>query len=372
MFNYFDLTSSKDFGYLLSAMGTDVVINSSDIIKVLVTNTNLEQNYDDRRISSLSPIKRGDLIEYDNKQWMVISEQASKRYNKWKGIMRLLPYTITINSNCAFYTVPVYIDKQSFGVDDGKIISISEGQIYVYAPENEETRKIKNNNRFIKFGQAFKVVGIDRFSKPGIIIFTCEKDEINPTTDDVANDLAGGLACTLAITNADPIEINVDNTVKLSWTATGNPPVVFSSSDESVATIDHNGVITGVSDGQAIVTVANATHPLIKDNITVNVLEEAEHSIVINGFNEIITGESWNYTAQVFDGSTQVAEPVTWSLWDDTKTTTTTYATITSQDGTSCTVKAGTTINKYVQLKAELQSDDTVVEWLRIRIKPLF
>ena len=94
MFNYFDLTSTDDYKYLLSAIGTDVVKNDMDTIRVIITNTNLEQNYDDRKISSLSQIKRGDLIEYDSSQWMVISEVNNTRYNKYKGIMRRCNYEV--------------------------------------------------------------------------------------------------------------------------------------------------------------------------------------------------------------------------------------------------------------------------------------
>ena len=371
MFNLFDFNSSGDFEYLLSCMGQDILINNTEPRRVLITNRTLSEKYNDKNITSLSPLKRGDVFDFEGKKWMVISEE-SKRNNRWKGIARQLPFTLVVNNNCSFISVPCYIESSSFGFVDGKILSMATGELFVYTPDNEQTRQIRIGNRWMKFGQVFKIVGIDHYSQPGMIVFTCEKDEVDQATDDIENDIAGGLVCKIQITNSKPIEVSEGNTVQLSWEATGNTPVVFSSSDESVATVDQNGLVTGVSVGQAVITVANASRPLIKDDIKVKVVEAAEYSIVISGSNEIITELTETYTAQVFHGSTLVSEPVIWSLWDDSKTTTTTYATITSQDDVQCTVKAGTAINQYVQLKATLLSDSTVEAWFRIRIKPPF
>lgn len=57
---------NADFAFLLDQMGSDVLINDNPV-KALITNTNLEQNYDDKKISSLSPLKRGDIVVYNGK-----------------------------------------------------------------------------------------------------------------------------------------------------------------------------------------------------------------------------------------------------------------------------------------------------------------
>ncbi|WP_274366224.1 Ig-like domain-containing protein [Paenibacillus thermotolerans] len=377
MFNYFDLTSTTDYEYLLSAMGTDVLING-ETVRTLVTNTNLEQNYDDKRISSLTPFKRGDLIEFDDKQWMIISEEASKRYGKWKGIMRLLPHTITFNASCVFISVPAFIETQSLGVESGQIMTIADGQLYVNVPDNEEIRNIKVNDRFIKYGLAFKVVGIDRFSKEGIAIVTCEKDSISPY-DDVTNDIAGGLACSVEITNPEPIEVYEGQTLQLTWNS-NNAPVVFISSDESIATVDASGLVTGVSVGQVTIIIQNATNEFLRDSVTVNIIEEpASYSIQITSGSstpiEIKYGQSKTYNAEVYNGATLIvdgSQPVSWQLFADDKVSNTTLANITSQNGTSCTIKNNNANSGYVQLRAMLQSDNSIVAWYRIQMKPLF
>jgi hypothetical protein len=376
-FNLFDFNSTGDYAYLITVMGQDVLINNQPA-RVLITNRTLNQNYNDKNISSLSPLKRGDLILYEGKQYLIISEE-SKRYSRWKGIMRLLPFSIKFNHNCNFINVDCFIDSPAFGVIDGKYLSTATGEINVHMQDNEYTQQIKINDRFMKYGQAFKVTGIDRMTQPGIIILNCQKDVVDPAVDDIVNDIAGGLSCSVTITNTKPIQIYEGETVQLTWDSKG-AAVVFSSSDTSIATVDATGLVTGQGIGTATITCANATNSAIRDMIDVNV-EEVPASFSINitstysAPNEIKLNQSKVYDAQVYNGSTLItdgSQPVTWELFADDQTSATTLATITAQDGYSCTVKNNDATSGYVQLKATLQSNSTVFAWLRIQMKPLF
>jgi len=379
LFNLFNLEDTSDFEFLLSQIGQDIIKNGTETIKAIITNTKIEQNYDDRKISSLSPLNRGDLIEWDGKRWMIISETVSKRYNKYKGIIRLLPHRIIINSSCRFLTVDCFITTSNLGISSDRILSLPDGQIQVYFSRNYLEFDLKNDDRFMVGGQAFKLVGMDLFSQPGIVILTCEKDQINESIDDLVNEIAGGLACTVEITNTEPIEVYQGETLQLTWNS-NNAPVTFTSSDENIATVDASGLVTGVSIGQVTITIKNATNGLISDSVTVNVIEEpASYSIVITSAssppNEIKKNLSKTYNAEVYNGSTLItdgSQPVSWQLFADDKVSGTTLATITSQNGTSCTVKNNNANSGYVQLRAMLQSDNTVVAWYRIQMAPLY
>lgn len=294
--------------------------------------------------------------------------------------MRLLPYSITFNASCVFISVSAYIETQSFGVQNGQIMTLADGKIYVNVPDNDDTKKIKLNDRFIKYQQAFKVVGIDRYSKTGIVILTCEKDSINSAADDVENDIAGGFSCPVDITNTESVEVYEGDTLQLTWTATNDYPVIFSSSDDTIATVDASGLVTGVSIGQVTITIQNASNTFISDTVTVSVIEvPSTYSVSITSTsslpNEIKNNQSKTYNAEVYNGVTLVtdgSQPVTWQLFADDQVSNTTLATITSQNGTSCTVKNNSANSGYVQLRAMLQSDNSIVEWIRIQMKPLF
>lgn len=367
----FDLSNTQDYQYLLDSMGKDVTVNGAATpTRVIITNSNINSNFDDKYVSALSPLNRGDLIDYDGRKFMVISEESTKRYNKWKGLMRLLPHRIVINTSCQFSTVDCFISTSSLGMSTDRIISLPDGQIQVYLSSNSLRIQLKQTNRFLVEGQPFSIEGIDTFSKPGMVILTCVKGQLL-STDDQVNGIANGLACPVDITNTDPI-VYVGETLQLNYTTTENAPVAFESSDTNIATVDDDGLVTGVSAGQATITISNASLGQINDTVIISVTEVPESlNVSITGSATVTKDYTQTYTANVYNGTTLItdgSQPVTWSLWDDTKTTTTTYATIQSQTGTNCVVK-GVSSGFYVQLKATLNSDTSIFAWFRIQVK---
>lgn len=160
MINLFE-SNIDDFQFLLDQMGTDVSINDNPA-RALITNTALEENYDDKKISSLSPLNRGDIVLYKDKKYMIISEVNTKRYNNYQGIMRHLPHHITINLQCRFILLDCYINTSNLGVIDGKVLSIPDGEITVISTLINNKFDIKLDARFLIYGQKFKITGIDR------------------------------------------------------------------------------------------------------------------------------------------------------------------------------------------------------------------
>ncbi|GAB7386173.1 hypothetical protein BSNK01_00080 [Bacillaceae bacterium] len=206
MFNYFDLSNTDDFQYMLDMMGKDVLVNGN-LVRALVTNTDLNRNYDDKKISTLTEIKRGDLIEYDGKKWLIISEVNGKRYNKYKGIMRRCNYDVTFKTGETqtivgydpmgrpiyatveeHQTFPTIIDSKTFDIQTGQVINMAEGKILVTLQENPESLKIALDTRFIKMGNAWKIVGKDR-TKKGLIVLTAEIGLFSQY-DDLENEIA--------------------------------------------------------------------------------------------------------------------------------------------------------------------------------------
>jgi hypothetical protein len=369
MINLFD-NNNEDFAFLLDQMGSDILLNDNTI-RALITNTNLEQNYDDRRISSLSPLNRGDIVLFEGKKYIIISEVNAKRYSKFKANMRHLPHSITINSQCRFYTLDCYINTSNLGVIDGRVLSIPDGEITVISTLINNDSDLRIDARFLLYGEVFKVTGIDRgYSKPGMIILTCKKDLIDTVTDDLINGIAGGLACPVDITSSD-FSIAVDSTHQLTWSSAEDAPVKFTSSDETVATVDANGLVTGLAEGVATITIANDTNERIQDTVSVAVIDvPAGYTINListGDLEQINKGYTRTYNVEVTQHGTVVNEPVQWELFADDQTTSTTLAEIQSQTYTSCVVK-GVALG-YVQLKVSLASDTAVNIWQRVRVK---
>lgn len=69
-----------------------------------------------------------------------------------------------------------------------------------------------------------------------------------------------------------------------------NEDLIFTSSDEKIATVDENGKITGKSIGTVKITVAAAEHPNVNASITVKVYTKAT-SINITGIQQVVKGQ---------------------------------------------------------------------------------
>lgn len=367
MINLFD-NGTDDFQFLLDQMGSNVTIRDNKI-RALITNTNLEQNYDDKKITSLSPLSRGDIVVYNCKKYLVISEVNDQRYNKYKGIMRFLTHTIIVNSDSRFYTLDCYINTTDLGITSGKVLTLADGEITVNCSKYSMDSNLKIGARFLLNGQAWKVTGVDDFSKPGMVALTCVKDALLQT-DDLANGIAGGLDIKVKFDNSN-FDVFVGSTYQLTWTSTNNAPVRFVSGNPDIATVDANGLVTGFTTGNVTITVYHAQMEHIKDSMTLTVKDiPVAYTVTITSSSkpaEITKGRTKTYEAVVYQGTATVNEPVTWEIYADNQTSTTTLAKITSQTGTSCIV-SGDVIG-YVQLKVSLVSDPSVFAWQRIQVK---
>lgn len=79
----------------------------------------------------------------------------------------------------------------------------------------------------------------------------------------------------------DTLAIGEMAQLELTWSNGAHPEIIFSSSDESVATVDQDGVVTGVADGTATITVSYSEGKGVK-TIDIAVSHEVEKSVVYN------------------------------------------------------------------------------------------
>lgn len=212
----------------------------------------------------------------------------------------------------------------------------------------------------------FIVKTIDNYTKPGLINIYAEKDLIG--TDDV-NHIAGYGACRINFAD-EGIALTVGQSYPLAVNGLG--PIRFESSDENVAVVNDQGIITAVGAGTATITARNATMTMIFDTVIVTVSNAVTYSISIEGSAEIYNNQTKTYTARVYANGVETTEKaVSWALFADDRVSSTTLATITSISGNSCTIKAGSNQIGYVQLRASLVDDPAVMAWLRIRVRSI-
>ncbi len=102
----------------------------------------------------------------------------------------------------------------------------------------------------------------------------------------------------------DVLAIGESAKLVLTWSSGKQTEVTFSSSDESVATVDKDGVVTGIADGKATITVSYLEGKGVK-TIDISVSHEAVKSEVYNT-SEVSLGDKFRkYDTLHYDGKSK-------------------------------------------------------------------
>lgn len=379
--NIFDFPQN-DYLYLLSMAGDDIYINNDTMPKkALINNLPVNRQADIRTIATTTEIKRGDLVNWDGGNWLIISDIGHKRYSYYKGIIQRCNYNIKFNFKGTIKEFPCIVDSRVFDVETNQYLSIPAGKIVVTMQSNADSENIKINDRFIKMKSAWKVSSIDR-TKNGLIILHCDLDSII-SSDDLVNEIAnaGDYVYTIEITNGETASIQEGSTlqlnavVKLNGNPVDNKTVIYSTNNPSIATVDENGLVTAISAGECIITASLAENPNVYDtiSITVTALPEHNYAVTISGSTSIVKNYTATYTATFTDNGLPISEQSEFWLTADDGVSSTTLATIQSQDpvANTCVVKAGSTLG-YVKLWCKNTAGTIISEPFRIQIKNIF
>ena len=375
--NIFDFPNN-DYLYLLSMAGDNIYLNNDTIPKkALINNLSVNRQADIRTIATKEEIKRGNLVNWDGENWLIISEIGHKRYSYYKGIIQRCNYNIKFNFKGTIKEFPAIVDSKVFDVETNRYLSIPAGKIVVTMQSNADSENIKINDRFIKMKNAWKVTGIDR-TKNGLLMLWCDLDMIIPS-DDVVNEIANArdYVYTLEITNGETANIQEGITLQLNVRVKLNDnivekEVIYSSDNSSIATVDENGLVTAISAGDCIITASLAENPQVYDTIVITVIALSEHNYVvtISGKTSIVKTTTATYTATFTDNGIPITEQSEFWLTADDGVSETTLATIESQDpvANTCVVKASDTLG-YVKLWCRNTAGTIVSEPFRIQIK---
>ncbi|MCD8120544.1 MAG: S8 family serine peptidase [Lachnospiraceae bacterium] len=158
---------------------------------------------------------------------------------------------------------------------------------------------------------------------------------IAPLTSDAANaEEHQNLTVFDAETVAEPeldahdIKMNVGFDYQLTWNMvpfySNYQDVTFTSSDESVATVSADGLVTAVSTGTCVITIASVEDPTVTDTCTVTVLSldvEIEGTLSVMGSGITNVGDSVIYNFALKDGtSTITTKDIVWTstIYDGT------------------------------------------------------
>jgi len=200
-FNFFEI-QDNDFDLMLKNFGVDVYINNV-VTRAVITNTPIKE-FNDKYISTQEPLKRGDIIYYDNNYWMVINQVTTTRYESYKAIIRLAEHNIVFNlseyttvtsgsytGNYLLFKAPAILSQTGdFGLSFGKIVATTSGEMHVFIQENELTKQLttastdKKKHDIVFGNYQWEITGINTTNN-GMLDITVKVTLFDTKTDTV-------------------------------------------------------------------------------------------------------------------------------------------------------------------------------------------
>ena len=185
------------------------------------------------------PIGIGSVITMKGQPYVIISD---KDFDESNAVYS----AIAQKTNVIINGIPFVVDTATYGESQGTIFTQVDGDVIIYTGFNTITDKIKVNNHINAFGNSYDV--INKFVKENILYIHLKQTTAIP---DVYKIVYNGVTS---------FDINDGTTYQLSYTVTNNdivvekPTITYSSSDETVATVDSNGLMTMLKEGSVNIT----------------------------------------------------------------------------------------------------------------------
>lgn len=376
--NIFETNFKDDFNYMISTIGESIKINGKDQTALITKGTNKDKIIDYRNIRTDFPIATGDLISYQNQNWVIVGEVYQTK-NSCKATLRKAPHVLKIYIHNKLEEIPCIIETFSQSVFENEKIKVLDGNIKLTMQMNNITKKIGSGCRFIKMQSCWEVE-TKTSEIPGLLYLYARNTELG-AYDDKENEIADRWIHEVKhnynmIINEDNITleegqtkqlvINVKDTVDNKTENVVNPNIIYTLLDNSIATIDSKGLITGINEGN---TTINVQFENVQKIINVKVLEVDRIQLGILGKDSMPLGRirTWNSTM-----------PCTWSVEDvdnDGKVVTP-WVQITASTDTTCTVKAtdkwlfNDSSAKYFNIIAISKDNPNVKAISKIKITP--
>ena len=258
------------------------------------------------------PIGIGSVIVMKGQPYVIISDKDFDESNAvYSAIAKKT--NVTING------IPFVVDTATYGESQGTIFTQVDGDIIIYTGFNTITSKIKVNDHINAFGNSYQVS--NRFVKENILYIHLKQTTAVPDHYEIVYN---------GVTSFD---IKESTTYQLSYTVTNNgnvvenPTITYSSSDETIATVDSNGLMTMLKEGSVNITAtysdASVTTTMTIANSSPSVdyrmeIYASSNTLKLGGSYKSLTVKYYNsegteITSDVIVNKTR--EDYAWSAW---------------------------------------------------------
>lgn len=216
--------------------------NDTTTCKMLFRRTNRGTNPQGKLhcyFKQTEPIGIGSVIVMKGQPYVIISDKDADESNAFYS-------AIAQKTNVTINGIPFVVDTATYGESQGTIFTQVDGDVIIYTGFNAITNKIKVDNRINAFGNSYKVS--NKFVKENILYIHIKQTTTVPNNYKI---VYNGLTS---------FDLKESNTYQLTYSVTNNdnvvenPTITYSSSDETIATVDSNGLMTMLKDGSVDIT----------------------------------------------------------------------------------------------------------------------
>lgn len=248
-----------------------------------------------------APVRPGTLVMVGYGVFLALNRETTENDIYYKSVMVKCNGVFNENTGIV-HNVPFYCSNMKSSVSVGNnVITMLNGNIELITEENSLSKQIDIGHSFNEFGRTFEVT--NKYIMDGITHLIAEV-RADQKTDFVYTIKIDGLLNSSVPVNS---EIQLEAIPHINDNPTIGATLEWKSSDNSIATVDGTGKISGISEGEAQITIVwveknvSETINITVVNDYVPVVPESTYTCDISGRTDLKNGYKRTYTVTFTD-----------------------------------------------------------------------